>query len=343
MARNASSGVDAVGEAPAHEGRDDLGVGGDLGGDAQAVQRLEVGVVVDVAVEGADDVGRVGRPARDLLGVQRVGVGLADDADARPPGVARRTVTLGVGRAQGEAQQLVVGDGGAEGPGVVAQLADLGRRLVDEAEVAAGRADGAAAEQGVALARRRAGRATPDAPRSSPWPVTSRCRPAESRPRTSRRSMADSATWIDVQPAMAAGPAPGPASSPTRRAVRRRSRWIAQAASLMRTTAALTASRAAAFERAVVEARPRARRARDHSGVDGSVDGRRQVGGVEQAAHAGHAAQQACRRPRGRRRGRPCRPRRGRRRRADRLRPAPAGGCRRGSGAAGHRGDGPRR
>ena len=38
-------------DPPAHERRDHLGVGGDLGRDRQVVQRDELGVVVDVAVE----------------------------------------------------------------------------------------------------------------------------------------------------------------------------------------------------------------------------------------------------------------------------------------------------
>ncbi len=50
------------------------------------------------------------------------------------------TTASAVGARDGPAQQLVAEDGRAQRPGVVAQLADLGRRLVDEAQVAVGRA-----------------------------------------------------------------------------------------------------------------------------------------------------------------------------------------------------------
>ena len=55
--------------------------------------------------------------------------------------------------------------------------------------------------------------------RSRPWPRTSTCSPAESRPRTSSRSSADSATWIDVERLDAPRPtASAPARSRDRRA-----------------------------------------------------------------------------------------------------------------------------
>ncbi len=75
----------AGGEAPRDERRDDLGVGRHLGRDVESLDRLEVGVVVDVAVERPDDVRPVGAP--DLLAVDGVRIGFRDDADARPPGV----------------------------------------------------------------------------------------------------------------------------------------------------------------------------------------------------------------------------------------------------------------
>jgi hypothetical protein len=122
------------GDAARHEGGNDLRVGGDLGGDGESFLRSQLEVVVDVAVERGDDV-RAARGAVGLLGVERVGVGLADDPDARPPGVAedRR------GRAgcrHGPTEEAVGGDRGPEVGGVVAQLTDLGRRLVDEPEAA---------------------------------------------------------------------------------------------------------------------------------------------------------------------------------------------------------------
>ena len=78
-----------------------------------------------------------------------------------------------------------------------------------------------------------------------PWSRTSRCRPAESRPRTSSRSRADSATCTDVNASIAAIDASAPARSATARAVRRRSLRTAQAASFARSSAALTASSSA--------------------------------------------------------------------------------------------------
>ena len=73
-----------------------------------------------------------------LLGVERVGVGLGDDADAGPAGVAEHRGPA-VGRGQGQGQQGVVADGRPQRRGVVAELADLGGRLVDEAEATPGR------------------------------------------------------------------------------------------------------------------------------------------------------------------------------------------------------------
>ena len=69
-----------------------------------------------------------------------MGVGLRDDADARPPRVPEDGDLGGVGGDR-EMQQLVRRDRVAQRARVVAQLADLGRRLVDEGEHAVGRAD----------------------------------------------------------------------------------------------------------------------------------------------------------------------------------------------------------
>src|SRR5690606_23000922 len=62
------------GEAAGDQGRDDLGVGGDLGREGQPVAGREVGEVVDVAVQDRGHVGPVG--AVELVAVDRVGVGL---------------------------------------------------------------------------------------------------------------------------------------------------------------------------------------------------------------------------------------------------------------------------
>ena len=131
--RNDSTRSHAGHGVPADERRDHLGVGGDVLVDAELVGDPEIGVVVDVAVEGRDHVrARAGGRRRlELVAVDRVGVRLGDDADARPPrvtehrGACRR-------RRDRDAQQVVAGDRGTQRTGVVAELADLGGRLVDE-------------------------------------------------------------------------------------------------------------------------------------------------------------------------------------------------------------------
>ena len=176
----------AVGQVAGGERRDDLGVGGDLGADAQPVGGLEIGEVVDVAVERGGDVGAVG--AADLVGVEGVGVGAGDDADRRPAGVAPGRRPRHRARSSARRSSPSACDGGPDRPGVVAELTDLGRRLVDERQArrSAGPPPGRrTARRGGRPARRR-GRARS---RSRPWPRTSTCSPAESRPRTSSRSM----------------------------------------------------------------------------------------------------------------------------------------------------------
>jgi hypothetical protein len=121
----------AIRQVAGDERGDDLGVGGDLGRYPQIVGGPQLDVVVDVAVEGGQHV----RPlaAVGLDRVERVGVGLGDDPDAGPPGVPEH----GRQRARdGErpAEQLVLAQGRPQGGAVVAELADLGRRLVGEDE-----------------------------------------------------------------------------------------------------------------------------------------------------------------------------------------------------------------
>ena len=137
-------------QAPADHGGDDLGVGGDLGGDRELLGRDQIGEVVDVAVEYRGDVGAgVGWAAvGGLVTVDGVGVGLGDDADRGPAGVGQDR-GFGLVGGEGQLEQLVGHDGVAHGVGVVAQLPDLGRRLVDEADLTLGGADRAALEQGV--------------------------------------------------------------------------------------------------------------------------------------------------------------------------------------------------
>src|SRR4029453_16992973 len=70
VARNASSTSSPAGRGRGTRGGVALGVGRHLGRDLESLDRLEVGVVVDVAVERADDVRTVG--ASDLLAVDGV-------------------------------------------------------------------------------------------------------------------------------------------------------------------------------------------------------------------------------------------------------------------------------
>ena len=143
--------VDALGEPARHQGGDDLRVRRDLRGEAQAVHGLEVREVVDVAVQHGRHEGSVG--PLELLAVERVGVRLGDDPDAGPAGVAEHDRRRGV-RGQGEPEEVVVGDRGPQGPRVVTELADLGRCLVDEAEMTFGGAHGEGAEQRIVAPRR---------------------------------------------------------------------------------------------------------------------------------------------------------------------------------------------
>ena len=129
-----------------HEGRDDLGIGGDGAGDAQPVLGHEVGVVVDVAVERSHHVRALGVGARLLFLVEWVGVGLGDDADAGPAGVAEQR-DPGRGRTQGCPQQVVAVDGGANDAAVVTQFTDLGGGLVDEAQAPVHDPDGPGREE----------------------------------------------------------------------------------------------------------------------------------------------------------------------------------------------------
>ena len=113
----------------------DLGVGRDRAGDPQLVLGAEITVVVDVAVEGRHHVRRVGAllgaGSLGLVGVERVGVRLTDDADARPPRVSDQRSPR-PWRRHGSPEECVGGERRAECCGVVAELADLGRLLVDE-------------------------------------------------------------------------------------------------------------------------------------------------------------------------------------------------------------------
>jgi hypothetical protein len=131
-------------EAARDERRQDLAVGRDLRGQAQPLGVAQVGVVVDVAVDRGDDVGLAGR--HELLAVQRVGVGLGDRTDARPAGVAEDGHD-DIRTGKSAVQQGICRDRGTQRVRVVAELADLGRNLVHEAQVSARSADGHRPEQ----------------------------------------------------------------------------------------------------------------------------------------------------------------------------------------------------
>ena len=149
-------------------------------------------------------------------------------------------------------QQRVGGDGGAQRRGVVAQLADLGRRLVDEAEqsspadrTAPDENSGSSPRSPASVGDRRVGEVEAVV-------ADEQVSPAESRPRTSRRSSADERLLdgherLDRRTAGAAA-RPGRA---TARACASRSRSTAQSASFRRTSAALTASSRPGAARAV--------------------------------------------------------------------------------------------
>ena len=187
--RNASNSSTAGGVA-GDERRDHLGVGGDRTGDAQAVLDAQVGVVVDVAVERADDERRVRPPPGCSISSLLTGWALGSEM---MPTLAQRvwpsTATWARRRAQGEAQQLVGGDRGAHRPGVVAELADLGRRLVDERQRTVRRSGPRPIWNSGSPARSASAATIAGSSRSRSWSRTKTWMPAESRPRTSSRSM----------------------------------------------------------------------------------------------------------------------------------------------------------
>ncbi len=134
-----------------HQGGHDLRVARDLDRDAQAVVAPQLAMVVDVPVDGDGDVGPSVTALALLLVVERVGVGLRHDAHTGPPGVAEDG-DAGARSSQGAVQEVVGGDGLAQGPGVVAQLADLRRRLVHQAQAPQRGADRPRGEQGIITA-----------------------------------------------------------------------------------------------------------------------------------------------------------------------------------------------
>ena len=222
------------GQAPSDQRRDHLGVGGDLGRHLQLLERLEVGVIVDVAVERADHVGPF--VAVELLMVERVRVGLGDDADARPPRVPEHHHLGGVDRPARGAAARRRGSASRSDRGVVAELADLGRRLVHERQHVARRP--------APTRNRRAGRR--HAARPGGRPRVRRGRGRDGAPAGGARRSRGRAPRAGRSPTTRPGPTgrprcaaidgSGPARAPTSRAVRRRSRLTAHTASRARTS-----------------------------------------------------------------------------------------------------------
>ena len=177
--------------------RDHLGVGGDRAGDAQAVRDLEVGVVVDVAVERGRR--RTARVRRRRCSTSSLLTGWALGSEMMPTLAQRvwpRTATRALGAAERQAQQAVVGDGGP-------QRARCCRRARRSRRPPCTRSDRPPAGEahrrrsGTAgrAARSASAAATAGSSTSRPWSQTNTWMPAESRPRTSSRSIAESACW----------------------------------------------------------------------------------------------------------------------------------------------------
>ena len=226
--------------------------------------------------------------------VQRVRVGLGDDADARP---ARVPEHHDLGRVVGRARDGAASSSrmaAAEHRGVVAELADLGRGLVHESELAVGGAHRARSEQRIGGAAPRPGARSPARRGRARGRVRGGADPAESRPRTSSRSMAESATCTERNASIAAIDGSPPASNATSRAVRRRSRPTAHTASGPATQRGVDGLRGRGASR--VAPRPasssaRARRAVGSSWSTRSAIDERGLRVAEQGPHAGNAPQ----------------------------------------------------
>ena len=134
----------------------------------------------------------------EFVAVERVRVRFGDDADARPAGVTEHRCAGVLGDGERPPQQVVVGDRRSqERTRVVAQLADLRGGLVRERDDPVGDPDRARLVHRIVDRVPRSPPPLPGRTRSSAWPWTKTLMPAESRPRTSSRSIADRACWID--------------------------------------------------------------------------------------------------------------------------------------------------
>ena len=123
--------------------RDDLGIGGDVVGDAEVLGPDQVAVVVDIAVEHSCAVW----PGRIVgeFAVDGVGVWFGDDSDAGPAGVAEHDDLGGV-VVECQTEQIIITNAVTKRRSVVAELANFGSDFVDEAEPIADSLDGGVGE-----------------------------------------------------------------------------------------------------------------------------------------------------------------------------------------------------
>jgi len=140
----------ALGDASRDERRNHFGVGRDRLSEPQFMACPQVGMVVDVAVQRRDEVRGVDLVLQ-LFAVDRMGVGFGDDSDARPTRVTEHRDSC-ARLAHRVPQQVVGDDRRAHHSRVVAQLADFGRRLVDERPRIARDAHRARGEEAVVVA-----------------------------------------------------------------------------------------------------------------------------------------------------------------------------------------------
>ena len=291
----------AVGHGAGGERRDHLGVGGDLLRDPERLADLEVGEVVHVAVQHRGDVG----PAVLSISSELRGWALGWEM---MPTLAQRVWPSTTASTDSEASACLRSgsrdDGLAEGAGVVAQLTDLRRRLVDEAQMTLGRPHRERAEERVGRpgvehgAQRRRGEIETVAPDEQVEPgavATANLEPIDGRERL-----------VHGEPHGRRRPDrhPGPPGLVTPSAARRRSRRTAHTASLSAISAALTRSRSGPPS----EMSASRRRSRPCGLPVEAVD---QVGDRRSRAPGSRAAPARRRRPGGgRRRRRPRPPRR---------------------------------
>ena len=258
----------------------------------KSVLHLDVGVVVDIAVQGRHHVRMIGSTrALGLVAVQRMAVRLADDAHAGPTGVPEHRHAR-IRRGERQPQQLVAFDR-RRGVHECCRRARRSRR--PPCTRSSGRRRPTRTEpfwNSGSVVRCAIAATTAGSSATRPWRHTNRCRPAESRPRTSSRSMADSACCTAMYPAVAAWPASTPANAATARAVRMRSWRTAHSASRASISSAPAISISSARH---PHAQLDTSFGLDHTSVE-TVEARGhcrdQVASTDHRVHAGHAVQQ---------------------------------------------------